>query len=315
MALIVTVTLVALVHDVNRIAAQSAVNRASLNRTFATLVTGILLDEDRWGSRVGYLLSHGSTMSRVEFAGRLASDRVDGTDLLQRATILRRPALAHQVQTTFVTVTAERVAATEGVLMALARALALPSRSGETSTAREALHLFVLSDTQWALARRSLVGEPGHVRLPRSTFALSGVPLAAEIAALEVAPSLGAHRGVTVAVVAITPAPLPAPVGELLMLASSPLSATVVVRNLAYVSQPFAIRLSITPASAKDRQTSQLIRGLLAPLSSTAVTFNAVALSPNEHGTVSIALTNTPLGPNGGGARRYTLIVASSPVK
>ena len=71
LALVVTVLVLLFAHDVNRAAHNSTTVRRSENRSFARLANTLVASEQLFDQRLGYLLTHGGTMSREVFSARL----------------------------------------------------------------------------------------------------------------------------------------------------------------------------------------------------------------------------------------------------
>ena len=203
-ALAVTVAFIVLVHDVRRLSAQNAANRVSLNRTFGSLATAVMIDENRWGSGVSTLLATAPTMTRANFAADLALAEFKGHDIAQRAELLQKPELVHDVQSTFVQVTTDRVRAVTGLLERIGSSLALPTGGYEQVSVSSAHQILTIADARWERARRSLLFEPGHVRLPRSVFAITSASVASEFSAILSSSTLAVHRDAVISAVSVS---------------------------------------------------------------------------------------------------------------
>ena len=312
-ALISTVVIVTLAHDVNRISAQSSANRASIDKSFAALATTMTVDENHYGAAVAQLMSSGPTMSRADFGAAVLSLLDEGHSLSQRAAIFAHPQVAGGVQDTLIDVVNTRVTATTSMLNSIGTRLALPQVVRSHVDFGAVGRRLRLADAQWSHARQQFHRQSIHLHLPASVFALSSAPLASLATAIELAPSLQVHRSLSLDAVSVTPAPLPAPPGRWVLLASNSVVIGVVVHNQEFVDQGFILHVAISPSNAP----TQLLRfaGTVGPYASTATQFDSLKFAPNEHARVKIWLTGSPVGPHGVGLRRYVVTVAPSPAK
>lgn len=308
-----TVAAFTLVHDVNQISAQTSANRTALDRSFAALATTIMIDDSHFGTSVAQLMSSGSTMSRVDFSVQLSSLLDDSHSLIQRAAILAHPDVANGIQEKLIDVVNQRAAAATSLLARVAANLQLPVETQPNSSLHSIERELRSADAEWAQARLAFRHQPGHHRLPASTFSLSNAPLASEVAALGVAPSLQVHRSSSIDAVSVTPAPLPSVHGRWLMLPSSSVSIGVVVHNQQYVDQRFVLHVEISPTNGAAHTLQ--VAATIGPYASYATQFGPLSFVANEHARVRIWLTGTPIGPHAVGVRRYVVVVASSPNK
>ena len=311
--LVVSLGGVALIHDVHALASRSTSTRASLNLTFSSLARSLLVDEGIFGTNAAALMAQGPTLSRAQFAGQLSLLKVEGDQLVQRASLLQKPTLDYNVQSTLLTVTDLRVSSVEEILHAIQVNLAFPHPLGLSAAASAVQHALQRSDRLWVRARSDLRRSPGRARLVSSVFALSSTPLVSEVAAIEAAPSLQPVHAVTISAVAVTPAPFPAPRFRLVLPPVTSASINVVVSNTQFINQTISVRLSIAPRSNRDPAFSRSVTIVLGPLRARAVNFGALPLSPSERAVVTIQLTGAPIAVGGSGSRRYQLIVASAP--
>ncbi len=312
-AVALTATIITLAHDVNRLSAQSSANRASIDRNFAALATTLLSDEDRFGSSLATTLSSGPTASRAQFTNSLTALMDQGRALQQRAAILQHPEVSGGVQDTLIFVSDLRWSASKQLLETISARLALPGIAHASASLHSLGSKFRHADAMWASARRTFRRDSSHVRLPKSVFALSHAPLVAYVSALEASTSLAVQRSLSIEAVSVNPAPLPAAPGQWTLLATSPLSIGVSVRNQEYVDQNFVLHLSLTPLNGVAVQLQ--FAGRVGPNSSVATSFNSLVVIPSERANVKIWLTGTPIGPHAVGVRRYHVSVASSPTK
>jgi len=313
-ALAVTLALVVLVRDVARLARQSNSQRASLNQSFAVLATSVLNDEATLRGEVTAILSGASTMTRPILAARLALVRESADSLRQRVALLAKPSIAHGVQNTLITVTDLRSTAVSDLASVVSSALDLPGGSSSSATVSSIESSVLSSDNMWASAHTELVGEPGHVSLPASTFALTTGPLATAVNTLLSVPALAPTRAMTIAAVSVTPAPLPAPIGVLKLIPVTSIDVAVAVRNTQYISQGFAVTLTVRPTTAVGVGFSRSLSSVAGPLGGRALSFPSIAVVPGERATVTISLTGVAPATSGGGLRQYVLSIAPAPL-
>jgi len=132
-ALAVTLLVLLFARDVNRAAHASSGVRRSENRSFAQLANALLESEHLFGQHLGYLLTHGATLSRPVFAARLDQLALQLPDWSTDANLLRRPDIDHDLNTAIDELTVQRVDDYQVVLDSVAAASTCP---GPRSTRR-----------------------------------------------------------------------------------------------------------------------------------------------------------------------------------
>jgi len=293
-ALAATLVVLLFARDINRAAHASDSIRRSENRSFASLANDLLASESSFGFHLGYLLSHGATLTRPVFAARLDQLAMVLPTWTTDAGLLRHPGIDHDVNGVLVDLTQQRVDDYQVVLATTAGALRLPwstpGPSGLTSVA--ARSSLLASDRQWDGVRRDLVHDPGAVHLAPTSTPSSVVTLPTTLESLSAAPSLRLVRGVAISAVAVTPAPLPAPVGRIVLPPVAHFHLGVSVTNTAFVLQPVTFSVTLTPLSGSlAAPQSETMSVTLGPLRSFAFVPRLFATAPGEHARLVVSVS------------------------
>ncbi len=312
-ALAVTVVAVGFAADVARAAHGARSVRRSENRSFGQLVNTLVARENAFDGHLAYLLEHGGSLTRVVFTARLSQLAAALPSWAEEATLLRRPIIAHQLNVVIAQVTEERADDATTVLDAVAGALHLPwvalSTPGGTLAAAQA-GLRATAAT-WSRARYGLVHEPGLVHLGALTTLVANLALPTTLATLAASPSLQLHRSAGISALEVTPTPLPAPAGELLLLAAPSTSLAATVTNAADTYQPVALTATIANAAGTLIHVVHE-HATLGPLSSIGFSLGTYFLAPGSRGTLVLTLSGVPAGGRWPTLRRYRLVVAPS---
>ena len=280
-------------HDVSRSAHGSTSLRRSENRTFGVLANTLLAQEATLDGRLSYLLTHGGTLSRSIYTARLHQLAQQLPLWSSEGSLLRRPSLAHNVNTVLAQLTEQRVDAYQVVFDTAARSLQLPwtTLNATGLSTVSALASLLTTDQVWALARRSLVGEPGRVRLA-ATYTSSGVvTLATELNALGGSPTLTLTRGIGIAAVAVTPAPLPGAAGSLLLPPVGLVHVGVSVLNAAFVNQPVTLTIRFTPIHSHGPSQVQRMTAVIGPQQAFAFVAKLLSTAAGERATLNISIS------------------------
>ncbi len=298
------------VHDVSRAAHESTGPRRSENRSFAQMADRLITQENLLDQRLAYLLGHGARLSRPVFAARLDQVAQQLPGLLRDAALLHRPVLAHHVQRDAVTLLKTWVAS-ESVVIGVARSsLSLPGQTASPPALGPAQSSLTSAVAAWDYARYSLVREPGRELLVSAQSALAHLDLRATLANLANAPGLTLVRGVGISAVSVSPSPLPAPVGEILLPPASTIQLGVSVTNHAYCIQPVTISVSFTsPGGLTQRQVTHVNLG---PDASFAFDPNPLRTSPTEHASLVVSLSGAPAAKGASLSRTYRVVLAPS---
>ena len=314
LALVATVLVLVFANDVTQSARQSRSPRRSENRTFGALANRLIVEENADDARIVYLVRHGSTLSRSVLLARLAqiAEQLPGWSVDAR--LLRRPAIAHGLNTTLAEIATERIADYQTILDTIAQALHLPWTPTATVaqswvTAQQSL---AQSAATWSVARWGLVREPGLVRLAPLATGLATTPFRAQVDALAVAPGLVLTRGIGITAVAVTPAPLPAPAGQLVLAPVTAVHLAVTVSNAAVDTQPVSLTVSATPTGSLGTPQRQVMAATLGSLGSYGFVLNDLTTVPSERFPLRIELGGAPSGRGWPTTRTYQVTMAPS---
>lgn len=316
MALVATLAVLVFARDVSRSAHGALSPRSSENRSFSVLANSLLGQENAFDSRLTYLLTNGQGLTRSVFAARLAQ-LADQLPLWQtQAAQLRRPRLAHDVNDVVALLTEQRVDDYQAILASVASSLTLPWTSVAhptvTLTTSAAQASLATTSAEWDTARWGLVREPGRASLLAMSDVSALLDLSSVVGALRNSSSLAVTRGIGIVAVSVTPAPLPAVVGELLLPPTSSVRLGVSVSNASYVNQPVTLTYVLTPTNRLGISQSQSLRMTLGPLQSFAFVPPPLSTVTSEHANLTISVSGAPSGPQMSRLRRYTVIVSPS---
>ncbi|HEV2427852.1 MAG TPA: hypothetical protein VGS61_06510, partial [Acidimicrobiales bacterium] len=307
-------TLVVLVfaRDVNRAAHSATGVRSSEDRSFAALANSLLTAERQFGGRLQFLLTHGPSLGREGFGARLTQLGAGLGAWSDSATLLRHPSVAGGLNSLLADLTEQRVDDYQVVLTDVARSLSMPWTAPDVAslTPGQAQSSLVLSDHRWDSARRALARLPGRATLLATTTPSAVVTLPTTLGALDAAPGLRLTRGVGIAAVRVTPAPLPAPPGTLLLPPGSSVHVGVVVTNVAYATQ--AVRVTVTLVARGAAPQSQTMTGVVGPLASRAFVPRLLGVHDGEHARLTIVVRGAPSAPPMTRSRTYTVVMSPS---
>jgi len=314
LALAATLVVLLFSRDITRSAHSAADLRRSENRSFAVLANALLGQENNLDQRLAFLLTNGQTLTRPVFAARLTQIAQQLPVLANEAVLIRRPVLSHNVNAVLSQLTEQRVDDYQVLLDTVARSLGLPWTVLNTTalTSRAAQASLVTTSDTWALARRSLVKEPGRARLTADSTSMGAMSLSSQLAILANAPSLALTRGIGIAAVSVSPAPLPAPIGTLILPPVGSVHLGVSVSNAAYVNQVVSLTVIFTPTNAlRPRQIQRLV-ATLGPLQSFAFVPQRLTTSVGEKATLTISISGAPTGPSMSRVRTYHVTMSPS---
>lgn len=311
-ALVATVCVVVLARDVRSDAARQPGHRADLNLSFASLARAVLANEDVFAHRAGVLLSHGGSMTRVQFAGVMSLTLLEGREVEQEAGLLASPHLDDDAQAHLITVVTARVVGVSELLSRAAAAVSLPHPREPWPGVSAIQASFAGSDALWSGTVTALARAPGHAHLAASVFPLTAAPLGPELARLATSPTLAPSRAVTIATVSISPAPFPAPRGDLVLPPTSSMEVDVVVRNEKYINQKVTVTAVFTPSDTRAPDT-RVAHLALAPLGAFAADLARIPVAASERGTLVITLSGAPVAAHGTGTTTYAVSVSPSP--
>lgn len=314
LAIALAATLIVLVfaRDVNRAAHSATGVRRSEDRSFAALANSLLTSEQQFGGRLQYLLTHGPSLGRADFGTRLAQLGEGLGAWSDSAALMRHPNVADGLNTVLADLTEQRADDYQVVLTDVAHSLALPWTAPPVASLSpgQAQSSLVLSDHRWDSARRALARLPGGATLLATTTPSAVVTLATTLGVLDAAPRLHLTRGVGIAAVRVTPAPLPAPHGTLLLPPASAVHVGVVVTNVAYATQFVSVTVTLVARGALPQR--QTLAGVIGPLASRAFVPRLLGVHDGERARLTIVVRGAPSAPSMTRSRVYTVVLSPS---
>jgi hypothetical protein len=294
LALAVTLVVLVFARDVSRSAHGSATSRRSEDRSFGALANALITSENNFDARLESLLSQGSTLHRDVFAARLGQLDQQLPGWTTTADQLRRPVLVHHVNDSLDQLTQERVAAYQTLLRYVAHALTLPWNTGPSEVVTNPAASLVSTSQLWNVDRFALVKEPGRVLLA-ATNSLSAAYFAQNgVAALVHSGSLALSRAIGIAALRVSPSPLPASRGVLLLPPVTSVQLGVSVLNASYVNQPVTLTIRVTPLNKQRAAFSQTLTATLGPLGAYAFVPRPLRTAASERARVVITLSGAP---------------------
>lgn len=291
LALVITLLILVFARDVSR-SAHGAINeRRSENRSFAALANGLIAQENAFDSRLHRLLSQGESLRRVVFAARLYQLSEQLPAWSSEAALLEEPVLAHRVNETFSELTDERVAAYQTMLGDVADALGLPWKVTPLERVTNPAATLVATSERWNVARFALAKEPGRVRLDATTIASARYFQRRATRDLTASRSLALVRAISIAALRVSPSPLPASHGILLLPPVSRVELGVSVLNASYDLQPVILVIRVTPTNHLGEPYAETMRATLGPDEAYAFVPKTLTTAPGERAGVVISVT------------------------
>lgn len=311
-ALVATLLILAFARDVTRAAHSATSVRASEDRSFAALANSLLASEHQFGQRLQYLLTHAPSLGRAAFGVRLTQLAGGLGAWSDSAALLRHPVVAGGLSDELATITDQRVEDYQVVLSDVARALTLPwtPLSAAGPTPGQAQASLVATDRQWNRDRAALRSAPGGATLDATATPSAVVTLPTTLGVLEGAPRLALHRGVGVTAVQVTPSPLPAPRGTLVLPPTARVHVGVVVSNVAYVTQP--VRVTVTLTARGVAPQTETVAAVIGPLAAYAFVPRPLGVTDGERARLTVVVRGAPQAPTLSRSRAYTVVVSPS---
>jgi hypothetical protein len=298
LALAVTLLFLLFARDISRSAHGATAPRRSEDRSFGALANSLIKSENQFDGRLDRLLSEGGTLRRYVFAARLTQLDQELPGWAITSDQLRSPTLAHNVDQTLADLTQERVNAYESLFRDIAHSLRLPwTQIPGQIVAKPSTSLLDTSQL-WARARFSLVREPGDVHLTKTSTKSATYFAANGLSALVHSPTLALHRAVGIAAFRVSPAPLPANAGDLLLPPVHSVRLGISVVNASYDNQPVTLSIRVTPLNGKGKPLVQSMTTTLGPLRAYAFVPNVLKTRPSEQARVVLTLSGAPAGAN-----------------
>ncbi len=306
-ALVVTLVVLVFARDISRAGHGSITSQRSENRSFAALANALINEENDFDVRLNVLLQSGSSLSRPVLDARLNQLDQELASWSTAVDLLRRPKLDHDLNDEFADLTETRIDDYETLFASIAGGLSLPAPTpgpGATSSVRPGQSL-VDTAAAWNKDRTSLREEPGGVRLDSLTTTSATLFVQSGITKLTSSSSLAVVRGIGIAAVRVTPAPLPSKRGVLLLPPVTAMYLGVSVLNSGFVTQRLTLQVTMTPSNGPLSAVRQTFQVVLAPLQSYAFVPKDIAVVPSERGILAIRISGAPAAPHLARAERF----------
>lgn len=294
LALAVTLVVLVFARDVSRSAHGSATSRRSEDRSFGALANALITSENNFDARLESLLSQGGTLHRDVFAARLGQLDQQLPGWTTTADQLRRPVLVHHVNDSLDQLTQERVAAYQTLLRYVAHALTLPWSTGPSEVVTNPAASLVSTSQLWNVDRFALAKEPGRVLLAATTSLSAAYFAQNGVASLVHSGPLALSRAIGIAALQVSPSPLPARPGVLLLPPVTSVQLGVSVLNASYVNQPVTLTIRVTPANKQRAAFSQTLSTTLGPLGAYAFVPRPLRTAAGERARVVVTLSGAP---------------------
>ncbi|HEV3188203.1 MAG TPA: hypothetical protein VGZ04_09175 [Acidimicrobiales bacterium] len=291
LALAITLIVLVFARDVSRAAHGAATPQRSENRSFAALANTMVTRENSFNGRLETLLARGFTLSRPVFAARLNQLDQELANWITAADQLRRPGLDHRVNETLYKITLTRVAAYQRLLGIVAQTLTLPWNTVPIAVVTDPVATLQATDQQWSVQRFALAKEPGRVHLDMTNSSSASYYAAHGLTALTTASSLALVRAISIAAVHVTPAPLPATAGVLLLPPVGLVMMGVSVVNASYDDQPVTLTIHVTPLNNRGTAFAQTMKTTLGPLGAFAFIPGGIHTVASERARIVLTLT------------------------
>jgi len=294
LALAATLVVLLFARDVSRSAHGASNSQRSENRSFAALANTLLTNENNFNGRLNLLLSQGTTLTRPVFAARLNQLDQELSNWSTAAGQLRRPGLDHHVNETLYKITVTRVAAYQTLLGDVATALGLPWSAASLNVVTNPAATLVATDQQWSVDRFALAKEPGFVHLDKTNSSGASYYATHGLTTLVNAPSLALVRAISIGAVRVSPAPLPASKGVLLLPPVGLVQLGVSVVNASYDDQPITLTIRVTPLNHRGAALVQTMNTTLGPLGAYAFIPESISTAASERARVVLTLSGAP---------------------
>ena len=306
-ALVVTLVVLIFARDVARSAHGAITNQRSENRSFAALANALIGQENNFDLRMVRLLQSGATLSRPVFDARLNQLDQQLSYWSTSAELLRRPKLAHDINDKIADMTLTRVDDYEEILATIARSLELPtpSPSANGTPPSDPAQSLDVTARKWNRHRFALRHDPGAVRLDALSVSSAKLFMGSGVTALTSSPSLAVVRGIGIAAVSVSPAPLPAASGVLLLPPVLLITLGVSIVNTGFVEQGVTLEVTMSPSNGPLPALRQTFHVELAPLQSYAFTAQEIAVVPSERAILNLRITGAPASAGLTRSKRY----------
>lgn len=294
LALAVTLVVLLFARDVSRAAHNATTTRRSENRSFAALANNLIEGENLLDGRLRSLLANGAGLTRPVFAARL--DQLDQQlpGWSDEAALVRSPRLAHDVNDELANLTDQRVADYQALIYQVASRLSLPGVSRPAAAVTDPATALLTTAEQWNRDRFALVKEPGAVRLDALTSSAASFVASGGLTRIESSTSLRLVRAISIAAIRVSPAPLPAKAGELLLPPATSMRVGVSILNASYDRQPVSVSVRVTPLNGLGKPFVATERFTLQPLGAYGFTLTGITTAPSERASLVVVATGAP---------------------
>ncbi len=305
---IATVLVLIFASDVSRAAHNVPSAQASQNASFATLGNALISEENTIDSTLTSILVRGAGLNRAQLYTKLLTLRDETLTIPSQAAQLRFPVITGELNEKLANWCQERVRAYDAILADVAQGLSLPWPSPASLTIAQADAILAATTQSWSSVTGALIQKPGHATLDSFSNFSGILNVSTIVQQLSATPHLKVARSVSIAAVSITPAPFPAPRGQLDEPTTSTIAIGVSVLNGAFVTQP--VTLSATLTAANGHAATRTSRLELGPRGAVAVTPLSFAVVGGEHATLTVSVSGAPATPGGTTQRTYQVVIA-----
>ncbi len=291
-AVVVVVVGWVFVRDVVSAARNSVSIQETTNTDFAAVSQGIVADDDQLATNIDRLIRDSAAMSRPAYVARLRVLATESAGLMPRADRVRTPAVSGNIQDRLVQLTEARVAVTECVVSYLATASRVEVTKVHCPSFAQARRNNRAASRAWNATRNYLRHRPGHVTL-RATHdnELARVTLSL-LDGVASQSQLASTGGLSLAVVSVSPTPLPLTNGTLIMQPVSSAVVSVVVANSADLAANGSVRITFRPTNSSQPVTRCELSLRVAHQSSLTGSCR-IPLILGEHAHLSATLTGS----------------------
>lgn len=300
--------------DVARSAHGAIGPRRSENRSFAGLSSALISQENSFDTGLVRLLRDGPTLTRPVFYARLSLLHQELPVWATEAELMRRPKLDHDINDVMAEVTETRIDAYESIMTSITRDLTLPgfTNVGNGQPTAAPARALLASVTSWNRDRLDLAKDPGLVTLHKLTSKAATYYSSFGDQALVASSTLVLSRGIGIAAVLVTPAPLPAVKGEILLPPVDKIRVGVAIRNASFVNQTVTIDVTMIPSNGPIPGERQSVHVNLGPLQAWAYTPKDFATVASERATLQITVSGAPAAPGMATSRSYRVELSPS---
>jgi hypothetical protein len=307
-AAVVSVLVLLFASDVSKAAHSVPTAQASQNASFASLGNALIGEENSIDSTLTSILVRGASLDRAQLYTKLLTLRDETLTIPAEAAQLRFPVITGEINEKLASSCQELVRAYDAILADVANGLSLPWPSPATLTIAQADADLATTTQAWSSLTGAPATQPGHVTLDAFSNFSGILNATAIVQQLSAAPHLKVARSVSIAAVAVTPSPFPAPHGQLDEPSTSTIALGVSVLNGAFALQPVTVSATLTAASG--RSASRTYHLVLGPRGARAVTPISFAVVGGEHATLTVNVTGAPATPGGATQRTYQVIIS-----